>query len=145
MITETASVDTWGHKIVAESVHHQKRCQAGGISEVVPKVSLCQGWAGTRLDGDSPQLFPMDLISKEGEGDTSEVGPTSTAADDNIGILINCGNSSMLVFRSIRPTGVTRGSLVAAQIVPAASAESIIVRNLCSVEGRPAMRAGDSR
>src|SRR5208283_2514088 len=86
VIAEASGMNARGHEIVAQGVHHQKWRQSGCIAEVIPELSLGQGRAGARLNGDGSQLFAVDLISQKGEGDSAEVGPSSAAADDDIRI-----------------------------------------------------------
>ena len=88
VVAQTAGVDVGGLEVVAQGVHGQQWRVAGLVAEVVAELSSGELGAAVGLCGDELGLLAVEqVVAHEGEGDASEVGASSEASDDDIGIL----------------------------------------------------------
>ena len=86
VVSEASGMDALGDELASESVHHEERGHASGVSVVVPELSLGERRSGLGFDGDDLGLgLASDLLPHHREGESGEVGSSAHAGDHVVG------------------------------------------------------------
>ena len=87
VVAQTACVDVGGLEVVAQRVHREQRGVTSLVAEVVAELTACEFRTAVGLGCDELCVtLTTQVVTHEGEGDTTEVTTATEATDHDIGI-----------------------------------------------------------
>ena len=87
MVAQTACVDVGGLEVVTQCVHREQWGVTSLVAEVVAELTAGEFRTAVRLGcNELGVALTTQVVTHEGEGDTTEVGTTAEAADHDIRI-----------------------------------------------------------
>src|SRR5512134_3426943 len=89
MIPQPACMDSGGHEIMAQGIHHHKGRQSGRVAKIIPELTLGKCRTGGRFYGDDPRLFSVYLVMEKRERHAAKVASPAAATDNHIRIITN--------------------------------------------------------
>ena len=87
MVAQTTSVDVRGLEVMAQREHRQQWGISGLVAKVVAELTACELRTAVGLGCDELCVtLTAQVMTHEGEGDTTEIGTTTEAADHDVGV-----------------------------------------------------------
>mmetsp|Transcript_2364 Transcript_2364/g.4445 ORF Transcript_2364/g.4445 Transcript_2364/m.4445 type:complete len:261 (-) Transcript_2364:709-1491(-) len=89
MVPKPSGMHSWRHEGAAQCIDLHQRCHLTSVTKVIRIDTLGQRWARCRLHSHKTCLFwglTAKLLTKEREGNSSEVGAATSATDNDVRI-----------------------------------------------------------
>ncbi len=89
MVAQSTGVDTWGHEVMAESIHFDQRRHANGITKVVGVYAPGQAGAGHWFRGQEAGVQALFAgFADKGENQARHIAATTCAANHHVRVIV---------------------------------------------------------